>query len=646
MENVFKEFIQTAENAKILVGKEFGKKLESFKINRIKLIKYFFFSKEEIKKYKEGGIDIENRIYKWLEKDRQPNVDYMELALRIDRMVRREDQFYYELDNIILDKEGYEDGIYFSAYAECFMEKWGDELVNFIGTDLISINSTFGFRVAAFFIQGFKGKKVKESIPCSIQTKYYIPRPEIEKLVENYSDCNFVCMNGDTHSGKTTLLIKYAKDRNIKVSCSSGAGSYEDVLDSIRIEEDVYLDIKKKKRLGYLLNADNVEIKEKRIGRLEEPFWLVIDKFQGKEEDCIRLEQLTKKGKVTIFLEPVVPYFYFQDKLKIYVNPLTGCDIRNLFCLMKDKYHGNVEGLDGTEERLLKKVQKAVYNNPGLIILIAEYYWGMQANRKMARGQADAFLEEIVSGKDVYNDEFYSVLTNDNSRNKRRQKQHNIFAHIKYLFEKYVPTEEKNVFYVLSLLSDIEIEMKYLEKWFGVDKDVLGNLEWKGWCSIDEERIRIGIPQLVVHALNKDVFREAKEVKPFRGYIQKMTETIMGKEIEPIEVGMMQKVMLCLHNELLFHIQEKPSIVDETVCEFHFACINHFLNYGNAAEVQKLMEETFRYERIKKCKGSSIYEKMLKRKRQYIMENDIRGIIDDILSFVKNYEIYKSAYGF
>lgn len=646
MENVFDKFMQTAENAKITVQKDFGKNLQDFQINRTELIKFFFFSKKEIRKYEEDGIDLDNRIYKWFEKDRQAKIDYMDLALHIDRMLANEEQFYYDLDNIILDKEGYENGIYFSAYAESFMQRWGDELIKSIGADLISKHSTFGSRVAAFFIQGFKGKKVRESIPCSIQTNYCIPRPDMEKLVENCLDDKFVCVDGDSYSGKTTLLVKYARDRNIKAVCCSCAESYKDVLDSIIIEEDAYLDMKKKKRLGYLLNADSLEIKENRIDRLEEPFWLVIDKFEGKQKDCKRLEQLAGKAQVTIFLEPVVQYSFLQDKLRMHVNPLTSCEIKKLFCLMKNKYKEDIKGLDCAEEHLLDKVQNAVYDNPGLIILIAEYYWGMQARGKVARGQADMFLEEIVSGNDVYSGKFYSVLNNDISGDKRIQKQHNIFGHIRYLFERYVPANEKNVFYVLSLLSAIEVEIKYLEKWFGIDKKVLGNLEWKGWCSIDREKMHIGIPQLVIHALKKDVFRTAKDVEPFRKYIQKMTETIAGKEIEPAEVGMMQRVMLRLHNELLLRIQDKPSKVDETVCDFHFACISYFLNYGNAAEAKDLMDETFSYEGVKKCKGSSIYYKMLKRKRQYMMENDIRGIADDIIRFLRNHEIYESVYGF
>lgn len=464
--------------------------------------------------------------------------------------------------------------------------------------------------------------------------------------METCLDRNFICVDGDTYSGKTTLLVKYAKHRNIKVVCLSGAESYKDVLDNIIIEEDTYLDMKKRKRLDYLLNTDSLEIKEKRIERLEDSFWLILDKYKGKQKDYKRLEQLTKKAQVTIFLEPVVLYPFLQDKFKIYVEPLADFEVRKLFYLMKSKYDGNVIGMNYTEECLLDKVQKAIYDNPGLMILIAEYYWGMLASGKMARDQADVFLEGIALGKGVYSDKFYSVLTNDKSGNKRTQKQHNIFGHIRYLFEQYVPTEEKNVFYVLSLLSAVEIEIKYLEKWFGIDKKVLGNLEWKGWCSIGQEKMIIGIPQLVVHVLKKDIFRTAKDIEPFREYIQKMTETITKREIEAIEVGTLQKVMLCLHNELLLRIQEKPSKVDETVCEFHFACINYFLNYGNAADARNLMDETFSYEGVKKCKGSSIYYKMLKRKRQYMMQNDIKGIVDDIIKFLKNQEIYESAYGF
>ncbi len=50
MGNVFGEFIQTAENAKAMIQKKFGKNLSGFQINRMALVKFFFFSKEEIKK--------------------------------------------------------------------------------------------------------------------------------------------------------------------------------------------------------------------------------------------------------------------------------------------------------------------------------------------------------------------------------------------------------------------------------------------------------------------------------------------------------------------------------------------------------------------------------------------------------------------
>ena len=53
MGNVFGEFIQTAENAKAMIQKKFGKNLSGFQINRMALVKFFFFSKEEIKKYLE-----------------------------------------------------------------------------------------------------------------------------------------------------------------------------------------------------------------------------------------------------------------------------------------------------------------------------------------------------------------------------------------------------------------------------------------------------------------------------------------------------------------------------------------------------------------------------------------------------------------
>lgn len=320
-----------------------------------------------------------------------------------------------------------------------------------------------------------------------------------------------------------------------------------------------------------------------------------------------------------------------QNKPKIHIDPMTANEIRQLFYLMKNKYDGNGKEINSdVQDKLLEEVQKAVCDNPALVILIAEYYWGMQANGKITKSKADSFLEDIAYGRNVKGEKYYSVINNDKSLGKRTQKHHDILGHIRHLFDQYVPTEEQNVFYVLYLISSIDVEIQYIEKWFGISRDVLGRLEWKGWCCINQEKMRVGIPQIIVHALKKDIFKEAESVEPFRIYIGRMTETIMGKEIKPVEVGMIQKMMLCLHNELLHRIQEKPSKLDETVCEFHFACINYFLNYGNASEAKSLMDETFNYEGVKRCKGSSEYFKILKMKREYMITNDISNILNDI----------------
>lgn len=650
MKNVFLRFCELTYQALNKAWTE-----GELKISNMYWIKNLFYSEEEMEEEVENA-RIEKRIYKWLQNDpenrgidRRPREkDWLNIAENIDKLTADSSIF----KNILYEAVGRAENSvpYINFTNKINIGKFRSELENYIvmdiGQELIADSSSFGSKVAVFFIHNFMGKKVLENIPCSIQTNYYIERENMEKLVQDCLDRKFIYVEGETYSGKTTLLVQCAKRRKIKMVCCTGARSYQDVLESIIIEEDVYLDSKKKRKLGYLLGADCIEIKEKRMDQLEESFWLVIDKFQGKQKNCKKLEELSKREKISIFLEPVIPFPFLQNKPKICIDPLTTNEIRQLFYLMKNKYDGNGKVINSdVQDKLLEEVQKAVCDNPALVILIAEYYWGMQANGKITKSKADSFLEDIASQRNVEGDKYYSILNNDKSTGKRTQKQHDILGHIRHLFDQYVPTEEKNVFYVLYLISSIDVEIEYIEKWFGISRDVLGGLEWKGWCCIDQEKLRVGIPQIIVHALKKDIFKEAKSVEPFRTYIGRMTETIMGREIQPVEVGMMQKIMLCLHNELLHKIQEKPSRLDETVCEFHFACINHFLNYGNASEAKSLMDETFNYEGVKRCKGSSEYLKILKKKREYMIRNDISSGLNDMMELISNVNIYQSAYG-
>lgn len=361
MKNVFLRFCELTYQALNKAWTE-----GELKISNMYWIKNLFFSEEEMEEEVENA-RIEKRIYKWLQNDpenrgadRRPREkDWLNIAVNIDKLTADSSIFKHILYEAVRRAENSVSYITFTNKIN--IGKFRSELENYIvmdiGQELIADSSSFGSKVAVFFIHNFMGKKVLENIPCSIQTNYYIERENMEKLVQDCLDRKFVYVEGETYSGKTTLLVQCAKRRKIKMVCCTGARSYQDVLESIIIEEDVYLDSKKKRKLGYLLGADCIEIKEKRMDQLEESFWLVIDKFQGKQKDCKKLEELSKREKISIFLEPVIPFPFLQNKPKIHIDPLTANEIRQLFYLMKNKYDGNGKVINSdVQDKLLEEV--------------------------------------------------------------------------------------------------------------------------------------------------------------------------------------------------------------------------------------------------------------------------------------------------
>lgn len=670
MKNIFQQFAGTVEMAKNKAISAKKRQEAFFSFNKFEFIKRLFFTQKEIRMDEKNGGKINQRVYKWFEEDIEPEIDWIKLAKNINKTVDKtcedDNELLEILDECFVEKET---EYYLTAYLDldCFIREWTKLLIKTINLSFVQQDNELGSIIAIFFIHGFKSRKLKENFPCCIQTKYYISRPDLERKLQQYislntefekergnnpkinsGNNNIIYVAGPAYSGKTTLLLRYAKNHSICTAYCDSAGSYEEVLKQISTEEDAYIDYMKKKQLNYPEIAHDIKSTEERINKFTKPFWLILDHYKGDFLDC---EELHNLKNATVFIETVRNVCPpLKNETILHVNPLNDEEIQSLFYLFREKYKSNNVAIqqDDNTNAILENVQMSIYNNPGLMILIAEYYWGMQAGRKLTKNEADKFLSDVArfhaEGKkdeSIKGHNYYSITHTDQENN---QKQHNILGHVRHLFENFVPDIEKNVFYVLALISSIEIETAYIKKWFGISDNLLEELEAKGWCIIDSDSMKIGIPQLIIHALKKDVFKSAQEITPFKTYIQTMTETIMRKAVKPVDVGIMQKIMLVLHNELLYKVHEYPSKVDNSVCTFHFACIKYFLDYGNSVDVKQMMDETFQYEEVKYCEGSSFYYDMLTKIQSYMNKNDISPIIDDILSYANKENVYDTEF--
>lgn len=636
MKTPLKQFCDLADKAlNDVMGDEQSKGKHCF--DDIRLVEWLFFpekneeeneekNEEKNRENKAGNETRYDQIYNWLQEQdpRRLHWEWKCMAGIFNRVIKNENA-YVDMEGAFQEKDGpaertekcYE--IYYDfleRLEESIKEKLADLSVR-------SINMlSFGKIVILFLIMGYYGDEIVKKIPRSVNTKYFVRRAEVEEKLD-LNDTRFIQVMGPHWSGKTTLLINYAEKREIKVIYFEEKITFESFIEGIAFESEKYI--------REICKIDHGRHTLSCLKKMTKPLWIILAGAAINIELIERLKALNPA--ITIIIEETEKALQddslFDEANVIEIKPMDRNETRQLFNLIKGKYPPCSE----TSNPELAAVQDAIQNNPILTILVAEQYWSLVKDGK--EDAAKQFLDDVVAFQvdDKEYGEIYSTISYEDSG---RQGQHKILSHIKRLFRECVPEIEKNAFYVLSLISSVELKMQYITKWFGIKEELIEELARSGWCVVNADSMKVGIPQLIIHALKYDNYKSAGESKGFKTYIENMTETILRNEVAGIEVETMEKVILCLHNELLEKIHVYKTLISETECMYHFACIQYFLDYGNSVDVRKLISETFEYEGIRDCKGSSLYFDTLKLIMESEDANDSGIIIDGLMNILSS----------
>lgn len=512
---------------------------------------------------------------------------------------------------------------------------------SYLGYKVFDKNMPILAKVYVFFIHGLYGN-VKAKVPHEANVPYLnrATTPAIE------TDWKFVWVVGPAYSGKTRLLVEYAQRNNKSVVYCRNPESYDEIINQIVFEEDDVLNDDLRVFLGCRRRSD-LKIEE-RIGSVLKEFILIVDGGRINDGDLEKLVQLSKADKIQIFVEArsddriTVP-----DTHVIYVKPFTSDEAFRLFYWVGEQNGEGQEREKNAElDKILPDVCRAGCNNPTLVILLAKHYWWSidPNNKNRDEEKAFEFLQNVVSFRPVgkvdkrLRGQKYYLPVDYGKKGGKEQVQVNVLGHIRNLFEMNVTEKDKSAFYVLALLDGIELKLIYLTNWFRIDESTIQEWERAGWCTIDDENLRIGIPHLIIRAFGKDEYKNVAELRIFKEYITNLSQTLWRLEIDPIDVETMQKVILRLHNIFFIQLKDKKTLVDQTLCEFHFSCIRYFLYYGNAVQAGQL-ESIVNFDKIE---GSSIYQDTLNKIRDYIGKNEMETIVDDIIDIVQNGEIFQS----
>lgn len=456
------------------------------------------------------------------------------------------------------------------------------KLENYIGYRGINPSASILSKIIFCIIHGLYGR-AKKSVPYGIQTSFYLER-KIDAKIED--DWNFVWVRGDAYSGKTRWLLKYAEKSDKEAVYINNPMSYQEIIEKITIEEDNVLDESTRKILGCHFRR-SIEGKVERIQHLVKDFVLIIDGDSLKKTDQRKLFELSKSDRVQVFIETRLDVNDNDPKQPIVSIPaFTERETIDLFYLVSGKYV-DIEKLDKDDElsAILPTLCKQVFNNPGLIILLAENYWSRikKDNTESGKRNALKFLEDIINFQPIgtkdeidWGEKCSSSIHYSNGK----QSQNKLDGHIRHLFSSCVPEMDKDVFYVISLLDGIKLEVRHLKNWFGISEATIHKLEVEGWCNIDQSSLVVGIPQLIVHALKVDVHKNINTSRNFLRYIKNISATLNRMEVEPADVEIMQQVILQLHNILVNQLKIAETKVKKEWFEFHFTCVRYFLYNG------------------------------------------------------------------
>ena len=528
----------------------------------------------------------------WVNKGTIPDKNWIEFVCEKEKCLTDEDFLYIVGYALQKDPNGKTDDYDYSLnrVEDQFLRELNPKLDACIGYNRINKNATTISRIILCIIHGLYGK-VKQDIPCGVQTTFYLDRNIGVEIKEEW---NFVWVTGAAYSGKTSWLLNYAQKQGEAVVYCRNPESYEEIIEKITIEEDSVLDKDARKKLGCHFRR-SIEGKKERIKKLVKSFVLIIDGGNLKTSDYTKLIELSETGKVQILVEtrlnvdenrfeqPVISIPSFKKEEAI-----------DLFYLVSAKYRkGKISEKKEDLDAMLSDVCRKVFNNPGLIILLAENFWSRIKRNDTESGKQAALslLNEIIelqplgAGDEI---EWGEKCSSSLHYSKGKQSQNKLDGHIRFLFENCAQEIEKSAFYVLSLLDGIKLEQRYLENWFGISKNIIQTLEEDGWCTIDQDNLTVEIPQLIVRALKADVHKNFNTSRVFSGYIKNLSITLNRMEIEPADVGTIQQVILQLHNIFVGQLKNPEMVVKDEWFEFHFTCVRYFLYYGDVVQAEQL----------------------------------------------------------
>lgn len=457
---------------------------------------------------------------------------------------------------------------------------------------------------------------------------------------QNVISEKFIWVIGPAYSGKTNCVFEYARINKKPIIYCERVTTYEQVLDKIRFDYEEILN--KCCWLWDYLDGIHANSTEEKIKRNKNPFVLLIEGDQLEIDEINKLKELSKVGNIQIFVEKRKSSEKEEYFPTIQIKSFTKRECAQLFYTVGERKRKRQIEVDERRkiEGILPEILVSVCYNPALIILIAENFWNRIAGDE---NSAFGFLKSLINFEPIGNHGEKLVGTKGYSVIDKEHKNYSLQKHIRVIFAKAVPEIQKSIFYLLALLNDLTLSVRHICGWFKIEEKDLKNLEKNGWCIIKSDVMKIHISKFVISAFNYDDYKSVTEAKELKRCIRELALTLDRKEVNPIDIEVMQQVILRLHNVIFIQLKGKKTLLDQTMCYFHFSCVKYFEVYGNAVYMDELNTYT-KTEEFKECQDMMAYEKVLNNIRWYMQNNNISDLPDDICHFVKLYSMNNSEF--
>lgn len=512
----------------------------------------------------------------------------------------------------------------------------------------IPIGAPISSMIYFYIIHGIFGK-----LECKKLNQKKLPYLDRKLGIDIHHSWNLVWVKGERYSGKTRFLFEYLDGKDIIYIRQPK--SYKEVYKQLQIEEDRIL----KKDIRQIMEIDELfiwEQKKERLKWLIHNYDIIIEAYNLNNQDLEEIQKLSEIGTLRIFIEVGEGYnIPPTEKRVIAIRKFDEIDTFELFNLICGDDWRQVCERDEHSSSIIKGLCKVVYYNPVLITLVAQRFKNKlpKETDKNQIEKVELALEDLeyicsfhANGeKDntLSGDEYYSAKYPD-----RRGTQLNLCGHIREFFRGTVPEMERHAFYILSLLSGIELKQENLVNWFNIEESIINDLVNNGWCYRREGTMVLEIPEAVAEAFkdtgSKDIMvypERTKDKDGFWTYIINFCDTLNRKEFECTDVSTVREIIFRIHDVFQERLMSKCN--NSVLCEFHFACYRYFLLYGDSQGVKKL-NSTVDYKKIVNCEGSEVYQETLNLIRNYMGQNCIDGLEKEVDELYFSYGINKSYF--